>query len=130
LDLKEDNAGKQERVILIVEDEFDLRSTLSMLFELHGFKTLNANNGKQALDLVEKHRPGIVLSDCMMPVMDGIALSNALRANPATADIPIVLMSAAPQQHNLAEASFEEFVQKPFQFNALLDTILRLLPLS
>ena len=108
MDAKKENLSSRKKLILIVEDEFELSSTLSMLLELHGFETLMASNGRQALDILANRLPDLVLSDCMMPVMDGIALSRTLRTNPATAQIPIVLMSAAPQQHNLADASFEE----------------------
>lgn len=130
MDVKKENTASRKTLILIVDDEFDLGSTLSMLFELHGFDTLKAHNGKQALDIIANRLPDLVLSDCMMPVMDGIALSRVLRSSPATAHIPIVLMSAAPQQHNLGEARFEAFVHKPFQFKELLDAIHPLLPLA
>ena len=119
--------------ILLVEDEYDLGSTLSMLLELQGFRTLHVNNGQQALEnLALKMRnntlPDLVLSDCMMPVMDGLTLSHLLRTNPDTKHIPIVLMSAAPQYHDLSKADFDAFIEKPFHIKDLLDTIMQLLP--
>ena len=111
-----------------MDDEFDLRSTLAMLLELHGFQTLNASNGEQALQVLQKQTPDLIISDCMMPVMDGIALSRAVRANPATATLPIILMSAAPQQHNFSAAPHDAFLKKPFQLNELLTAIDRVMP--
>jgi CheY-like chemotaxis protein len=120
-------AVSRKRLILIVDDEFDLTSTFSLLFELNGFETITANNGRHALELMKKRVPDIVLSDCMMPVMNGVELSQHIRANPATAKIPIVLMSAIPQHQSLIDLTFSAFMQKPFQFKNLLDISLHLL---
>lgn len=125
---KKGHDENKARLILIVEDEFDLGATLSMLFELYGFASVRAHNGRQALEMLQAQTPDLVLSDCMMPEMDGVSLSRVLRSAPATAHIPIVLMSAAPQQHDLSAADYEAFVEKPFQFVDLLETIQRLLP--
>lgn len=128
-----ENTDSRRPWILLVEDEYDLGSTLSMLLELQGLPTLHVNNGQQALDRLARDArddslPGLVLSDCMMPVMDGLALSHALRTNAATAHIPIVLMSAAPQFHDLSKASFDAFIEKPFLIEALLDILRPLMP--
>lgn len=121
------NREEKTRLILIVEDEYDLGATLSMLFELYGFASVRVHNGRLALELLQTQKPDLVLSDCMMPEMDGVSLTRSLRSDPATAHIPIVLMSAAPQQHDLSTADFDAFIEKPFQFADLLDTIRRLL---
>jgi CheY-like chemotaxis protein len=115
------SAERRKKLVLIVDDEFDLTSTFSLLFELNGFETVTANNGLQALELATQHMPDLILSDCMMPVMGGIELSRRIRANPVTAKIPIVLMSAIPQHQALIDLSFSAFIQKPFQFKKLLD---------
>lgn len=115
------------KLILIVDDEVDLTTTYSLLFELHGFETLTAANGREALDLIGNRRPDLVLSDLMMPVMDGVELSRKLRHGEATARIPIILMSAAPERHRLSEAAYDEFVRKPAKFQELLEKITALL---
>jgi CheY-like chemotaxis protein len=122
-------AGKPKPVILIVDDEFDITSTFSMLFQLRGFETLIANNGQHALDVMKTRIPDIILSDCMMPVMDGIEFSMRVRNEPATADIPIILISAAPEKHNLSLAECNIFLRKPIRFHELLASVLKLLPL-
>lgn len=115
------------KLILIVDDEVDLTTTYSMLFKHHGFDTLTAANGSDALKLIGERRPDIVLSDLMMPVMDGIQLAGKLRAAEATAAIPIILMSAAPERHPLAEAAYDAFIRKPARFQELLDNVTQLL---
>jgi CheY-like chemotaxis protein len=125
--VNQQNVTRQRKLILIVDDEFDLTSTFDMLFQINGFETVTANNGHQALERIRERVPDIIMSDCMMPVMDGIALSRHVRNNPATAHIPIILMSAIPQQKNLADAVDSEFMQKPFRFRDVLDLALQLL---
>jgi CheY-like chemotaxis protein len=121
------DAEEKMKVILIVDDEVDIISTFSILFELHGFEVLSAANGLQALEMVQKRAPDIIVSDCMMPIMDGLEFSRKVRGNPATHKIPIVLMSAAPAQHRLASAEFDVFMKKPFRFNDLLAEVTKLL---
>jgi CheY-like chemotaxis protein len=113
--------------VLLVDDEFDITQTFAWLFEWNGFGVLTASNGKEALEMLDKRMPDVIISDCMMPIMDGIKLSRQLRDNPATQRIPIILMSAAPAKHNLADAAFDVFLQKPFRFEALLEAVNRLL---
>lgn len=121
------NAAGQKKLILIVDDEFDLTSVFSMLFELNGFETVTASNGQLALEKIRQRTPDLILSDFMMPVMDGIELARQIRNNPETTHIPFILMSAVPQHQNLAGSAASAFVQKPFQFKHMLEIALRLL---
>jgi DNA-binding response OmpR family regulator len=121
------NTKKQTRIILIVDDEADITQTFTWLLEWHGFEVFLASDGRQALEIFDKRIPDIVISDCMMPIMDGIELSRKVRGNPATQNIPIILMSAAPSQHKFSEAFYDVFLQKPFEFDALLVEVNKLL---
>lgn len=98
-----------------------------MLFELHGFRFATAHNGIEALERIAEETPDIVLSDCMMPGMDGVELCQRIRAL-GTAHIPIILTSGAPQRHDLSTAGHDVFLKKPVMFPTLLDEVLRLLP--
>ena len=122
------NTKGEKPVILIVDDEFDITSTFSMLFQLRGFETLTANNGQHALEVMKDCIPDIILSDCMMPVMDGIEFSMRVRNDPVTTHIPIILISAAPEQHNLSRAECNIFLRKPIRFHQLLESVNKLLP--
>lgn len=118
---------EQMKTILIVDDEVDITETFSGLFELHGFEVLTASNGLQALEVAKKRTPDIIVSDCMMPVMDGLEFSRQARSDPAMGETPIVLMSAAPTPQTLSNGTCEAFIQKPFRFNDLLSVVNRLL---
>lgn len=119
--------GSKMNVILIVDDEIDITQTFAWLFEWNGFEVLCASNGREALELLEKRIPDIVITDCMMPIMDGVEFSRRVRDNPATRNTPIILMSAAPAQHELERAAFDVFLEKPFRFDALLVEVKKLL---
>ncbi|GIZ51950.1 response regulator [Noviherbaspirillum aridicola] len=116
------------KLILIVDDEVDLTTAYSLLFQLHGYETMTAANGREALDVIARRRPDLVLSDLMMPVMDGVELSRRLRNDEATASIPIILMSAAPERHTLSDRNFDALILKPARFQTMLEKIRALLP--
>jgi CheY-like chemotaxis protein len=115
--------AKKTKRILVVDDEIDITAIYSMLFELHGFQVLIAANGRQALGLIGTEPPDIVVSDCMMPVMDGIELTRILRSDPKTAEIPIILTSALPDPQRLGSSGHDLFIQKPANFSALLKAV-------
>jgi len=122
-----DSAEQEPRTVLIVDDEVDVVEVFTMLFQVHGFLVVSAGNGLAALDILERSLPDIVLSDCMMPVMDGLELCRRLKQTPATAAIPIILMSAAPGSHDLRSAPYDLFLKKPFLFSTLLVEVEKLL---
>jgi CheY-like chemotaxis protein len=115
------------KVILIVDDEVDITVSYSLLFQLHGFETLTAANGREALGIIGNRRPDLIISDLMMPIMDGVAFSKILRASPDTASIPLILMSAAPERHELSSTAYDAFIRKPSKFQDLLAAVGRLL---
>lgn len=115
------------KLILIVDDEIDITETFSLLFEVHGFAVLTASNGVEALQLLEDHKPDLIISDCMMPVMDGIAFRKKVQQDAALSGTPFVLMSAAPERHDLASVTIDHFLKKPFHFDELISTVNTLL---
>jgi CheY-like chemotaxis protein len=114
-------------LILVVDDEVDITETYALYLSLHGFEVATANNALQALEKIGQHVPDLIISDCMMPFMDGVEFSRRVKADPATAQVPIILMSGAPELHDLASASYEAFLRKPVLFQRLLREIARLL---
>ncbi|MES2742318.1 MAG: response regulator [Pseudomonadota bacterium] len=114
------------RSILIVDDEFDIAATYSMLFEYHGFRVHTAGNGKQALELAAVEPPDIVVSDYMMPIMDGAQLCWQWRAHPRLCAIPFILLSAGSVIER-SEVPFDLFMRKPVGFDLLLARIGELL---
>jgi len=115
------------RTILIVEDEAPLRELLADLVEDAGYRPLQAIHGREALALIEQERPDVVLSDVMMPVLNGAELCRILKAQPSSASIPVILMSAAGPA--IADgAGADAFVDKPFELSELEALVRRWLP--
>ena len=84
------------RRILIVDDEFGLAEVVAEILQERGFETELAINGQIALDVIRERVPDLLLLDGMMPILDGIDVVRALRADRRTADLPIILMTALP----------------------------------
>jgi len=102
--------------VLVVDDEFGILRLLEDVFSDEGHTVDVAVNGRQALQRIDAHRPDIVLSDFMMPVMDGGELLKACKSTPDLADIPFLLMSSLPEM-SIQEhcAGYDVFVRKPFK---------------
>ena len=102
--------------ILVVEDESDQRFLLRRIFERAGHEVSDAGDGAAALRAVRESAPDLVVTDMMMPVMDGMELIRCLRGDPATADIPVLASSADPQLAGAADA----VVPKPYEWRHLV----------
>ena len=115
--------------ILVVDDEFGIGELLEALLEDEGHRVLTATNGRHGLERVAEARPDLVISDLMMPVMDGAGLLRSLRESPAWRDIPFVLMCALPEA-SIADriSGYDAFLRKPFKLTAISAVVARLLP--
>jgi CheY-like chemotaxis protein len=113
--------------VLLVDDERCLLEAMSYLLAEEGYQVIPAFNGREALDLMRTIRPDVVVSDVMMPVMDGWKLVEAMRQSPHTHDIPVILMTAATGQ-NRGSDSGVPVLRKPFGMDILLTEIRRVLP--
>lgn len=106
------------RKILIIDDEEDIREVAAMSLEsVAGWAVLTASSGAQGLARAAEHRPDAILLDVMMPGMDGPATFLALRKNPATAQIPVLLLTAKAQtadQRRFADLGVDAVLLKPF----------------
>jgi len=102
--------------ILIVDDEIQDRKLLEALLRPEGYLTFSAANGEEALASIAQHAPDLILLDIMMPGMDGYQVASLLKANPATANIPIIMLTALiDRSASLAglNAGAEDFLTKP-----------------
>jgi CheY-like chemotaxis protein len=101
--------------VLVVDDEPSLRFLLRVLFEVDGHAVGEAPNGQAALDEVRRQRPDLIVTDVMMPIMTGRQLIQALRADPATADIPVIVVSASTNVHTVegSDAAFRKPIDQP-----------------
>jgi CheY-like chemotaxis protein len=105
--------------VMIVDDEDVLLEMIAALIEDIGHRAVVATNGREALAALkaEREMPLLIISDVMMPQMDGIALARAIKTDPRSCDVPIVLMSAAsrPPKDGVAD----HFIHKPFDLERI-----------
>ena len=102
--------------ILIVDDDVHVRDLLEVLLQNQGYRTLTAESGLVALEMVDLHEPDLILLDIMMPGMDGYEVAAQLKAGKNTANIPIIMLSALDEQSarlSGLEAGAEEYLNKP-----------------
>lgn len=114
--------------ILLVEDDIDVREALADALSDKGYRVECALDGEQALQVLHAGaRPGLILLDLMMPRMNGTEFRMAQRADPALADLPVVLLSADARMDEKAQAlKVEDAVRKPINLEQLCATIERI----
>jgi signal transduction histidine kinase/DNA-binding response OmpR family regulator len=124
----EESKGKKKR-ILIVEDNEDFRFYLKDNLKLQ-YHVLEAANGREGLEKAKSMDPDLIVSDIMMPVMNGIELAQKIKADTLTAHIPIILLTAVGNQETQLEsyhAGISDYITKPFTFEILASRIKNLL---
>jgi DNA-binding response OmpR family regulator len=118
-----------KQTVLIVDDEFGLADITADLLTEAGYDVALAINGKLGLASLSTRRADIVLTDLMMPVMDGPEMIRRMRADPGLASIPTILMTALPEVVPTGDGSMHDaLLVKPFTIIELLAVIHRLLP--
>jgi len=109
--------------ILIVEDEANIVSLISIRLERLGHSINSADNGVAALDLVHEIKPDLILLDVMLPMLNGFQVLQQLKANPATAAIPVIMLTARGHERDIAaglEGGADDYLIKPFSFPELI----------
>lgn len=117
--------------ILVVDDEPALRDLIGQMLEIGGYGVLEAGDGEEALDMIDETPPDAVILDVMMPEMDGITVCKTLRSNPATAVLPIIMLSGKTQREAVNEglaAGANKYLCKPASFEELMDSLTEVLP--
>jgi DNA-binding response OmpR family regulator len=112
--------------VLIVDDEPDVLLLCKVNLEFEGYSVIEARNGVEALDKVKEHNPDLVLLDIMMPDLDGWQVLSLLKDDPATAQIPVVMLTAKVQERDQIRGWSEgaaDYVTKPFNPIALSRTV-------
>jgi len=121
------------RKILVVDDKEANRSVLTSLLTPLGFKILEAENGKECIDQTMFHKPDLILTDLVMPVMDGFEACRRIRKIPEFKDIIVIMVSASVfecyQEHSI-EAGCDDFLPKPVSAKDLLEMLKKYLNLS
>ena len=117
--------------LLVVEDVPDTLQLLDVTLTFKGYRVVTARNGNEALAAIQKERPAIIITDILMPQMDGFSLVHRLRLNPDTRGIPVIFLSATyvtPEDKEFAAAiGVTRFLEKPIVIEELLKTVAELL---
>lgn len=100
--------------ILLVDDDPNILRPLRLLLEREGYRVLTASDGQAALAAAAVESPNLIVTDWMMPRLDGVGLCRQLRDDAATADIPVVMLSAASPHRRIAASSGGAAVGYPF----------------
>ncbi|MBU2648947.1 CHASE domain-containing protein [bacterium] len=117
-----------QTLILVVDDIVSNRDLITELLSRAGLNPMQAEDGQTAVMLAEEHLPDLILMDIRMPVMDGYQAQTMIRANPKTAHIPIIALTAsvdAEEMNRIKEAGFEGFLSKPIDMERLFSEIAR-----
>ena len=117
------------RRVLVVDDSQVIRELIAVNLELEGFDVTIAGDGEEALALVAQQRPDVITLDVVMPRLDGFETAARLRADPAYADIPLVLVTARAAAADLArgdELGVDGYLTKPFEPAELVALVGRL----
>ena len=121
--------GRDAVKVLVVDDDETIRGLITLNLELEGFEVATAVDGLDALAKAAAVQPAVVTLDVMMPRLDGWATAQRLRADPATADIKVVLLSARAQEADLQRGTrigVDAYLTKPFDPDDLIDIVRRL----
>ena len=113
-------------LVLIVEDNEKNLKLVRDVLQVKGYQTIEAGTAEDGLKLARERMPDLVLMDIQLPGMNGIDALKALRADPATAAIPVVAITASVMQNDrqqIVGAGFDGFIEKPVNLKNLLDTV-------
>ena len=116
--------------VLLVDDDPVILKLLQVNFEMEDYAVITAGDGEEGLQRAREEHPDIVLLDIMMPKMNGLEVASALKGDPGTADIPIILLSAKAQGTDLQagqDTGADEYITKPFDPLELLERVKALL---
>ncbi len=117
--------------LLVVEDIPNVLELLEVTLRFKGYPVITARNGQEALDAIDKEHPALVITDILMPKMDGYALAHRLRSDPKTRQIPLIFLSATyvtPEDKQFAiSIGAVRFIEKPIDTEEFLLTVAELL---
>lgn len=117
--------------LLVVEDIPNVLELLEVTLRFQGYEVISAHNGQEALDILEEETPALIISDILMPKLDGFSMVQKLRNNPKTQNIPVIFLSATyvtPEDRMFAMSlGASRFIEKPIDTEDFLLTIAELL---
>lgn len=118
------NTSRDTTTVLVVEDNVDAREVFAFTLRMHGYVTLEAGNGIEALQCLKETAVQLILTDFRMPEMDGLQMASAIKQTPEYVHIPMILLTATPlaDKHAMLK-EFEAVLLKPCSVDELLATV-------
>lgn len=116
---------RMSKMVLIVEDEEAVRELERFILEQQGYEVMEARDGLEGLTKAEFRKPDLILLDLMMPDVSGGRMFDEMQSHPATAGIPIIVVTGKPDAHQIFDETIGEdnVIMKPFETNQLLERI-------
>jgi two-component system response regulator VicR len=128
---QEDRDMETKRRVVYIEDEQEMIDLVRLILNRRGFEIIGANGGRDGLDLVRQMVPDLVLLDLMMPDMDGWDVYQQMKADDATQNIPVIVVTAKAQSIDkvlgLHIAKVDDYISKPFSPQELVDSVEKVL---
>ena len=119
------------KLILIVEDEARNLTLLRDLLQVSGYRTIEATDGEQGVELAKVSKPDLILMDVLMPKMDGLEATRILKADAATSDVPILVLTSYAMKgdkETILQAGCDSYLAKPLDIKILLQEVAKLIP--
>lgn len=119
------------RTLLLVEDEGPLRANLQRFLTAEGYAVITAVDGAEGIRVARESRPDLIICDVLMPQVDGYQLLAALRADPETARLPLIFISASADRDDRLRGlkhGAHDYITKPFKLEQLLNAVRKCLP--
>ena len=116
----------QKAKVLIVDDELFNLDYLEQALEDSNYQIITATNGQEALDLIQREQPDLVLLDLMMPVLDGFAVLTHIKADQVLRDIPVIIISAEHDSKSVVKGikqGAEDYLTKPVNADLLVQKV-------
>jgi len=115
------------KMILCIEDQQEMIDLIRLILSRHNFEIRGANSGKEGLEIIRAEHPDLVLLDLMMPEMDGWEVYQQMKADEATRDIPVIVVTAKAQSIDkvlgMHIAKVDDYIAKPFSPQELLTSV-------
>jgi hypothetical protein len=115
-----------EKLVLVIDDNKDIRENTAEILDLAGYKTMTAENGKQGVEMAIKEKPDVIVCDIMMPELDGYGVLHMLRKNQDTANTPFIFLTAKTERGDFRKGmdmGADDFITKPFEEIELLNAV-------
>ncbi len=116
----------QKSRILVIEDNEQNRYLVTFMLEKHGYRVIQARDGREGIELAERVKPTLILLDIQLPGMDGYAVARELRSNPAFDDVPIVAVTSyamVGDREQILAAGCNGYIEKPINPETFIDDV-------